>query len=807
MSGRPGPISAPDDARSLTRTVVTLCAAAWIIRLLFVTLAEPVSGDERQLAALCTTDNAVRFVEEAGWGPRWDMIRTESAGRIGWYVLHMLWARVNPATGRGVWTLPFLCSLVAAAALVLAASGLAGSDERPATADATRRREMTLFALAAISLSPWAFSYSIRALGTIHAAMFLSLALLAFSISRGAAAWLQGGLMLGCAFVTHYSTGPVIVALAGGLLASQLVRAFDPGVPLARRATECLLLPLAGAAAAVAPLRLVETWSGLSATPETWFGRIASHENLGGENIARFPIPAAHWFRMTLELEPMLALALAVPTGVALRLLPRRPTAALPVMLFSALPAAFALMGGGGVGEPRPLILPIPFWIATGVFIGWGIARGPRAAPADTRRAQPSAPQADFRALALSRAPLDATCLAATAALIGIGFFAFRPLSQLSRSVFAAWPVGVLAATLAFSVAGGRRAMLLRALLPPAALAFALGTVAGVAGKTTRLRAERVETTRPWLVPTVYEDALFKEDWIRLSERAGDDVIRVGPMTRLHPAIASDEEFNKGERMGFRLRSLGLADRISGRDFLNSRIYSEPMRGTPGGARPGTPLAPPRARTAILPPDPTAGSDAVPDVGSDDLNQDPVRAKLRPARVHPDRGLELVLAPRVAAGHVVRYDSGVVDPGIEAAPDRDHILSFEWAAVGPFAAEGTRAAVGADPPRAPDSPGTDASGAEDPRAEIDVARKGARWHRFSAAVTTDPSGSILLHLNVRPPAADDAGAGPVGIYLRRIGLREIAPTSSGGRTSRGIGEPDALEIPGLRTPGVSEGNR
>jgi len=622
----------------LRRLVFAICIAAWALRVLFLCIPDPLSIDEVSALTASEYGTASQFVATSNWAERWDLANHFRQWHILWIVPHALWGYVLPSNGQMAYGLTFLTALVAMAALAGAARHLYGD-------------RGFLLCLLVTSLSPLFLNYTVRALGTMPAVMWLCLALYlltapGWTIGR----WSGAGLCLGLAFGTSFGAGVPILAIASGLAVSLLRTLREESLPLGEKVRRCLVCPLLGLLAALVPLAAVEAAARYAGGVYADFLR--HHTML---EVTAWLGPPGLWLREMFELDPLLEVAALVGTAYAVRdlSLTRGRRVALGV---GAVAVVTLLLVSTAEAAPRAVV-SLALFAAVGMTVCAGRLL-------ERRWAQARALEADVPRAAPATTPFGEGALVPALLAVLLVLTSARSLGNMPRLAFPAWPLLVL----------GLLGLLLRGLSDfyPAlvrgtavlgSVLLLVGAGATLHAKSAHARARAYAVQHPYLQQLTYQDfwsnAAIAQNLARLRRRASPDVAIIGPLTTLYPASCYEEDPYKILLFRNALRAFGVGDVFTAEEIIWASVFFEAGDGEPGRLPPpGTPDVPDRVE--------------VMDAGG----------KPAPPRIHPYRGIELRF-PRWRQTGPIEMEATLVLP---ADPDGEDIFGFEYLALAPYVA-------------------------------------------------------------------------------------------------------------------------
>lgn len=723
----------PRAARAATEPrvgfVLALCAAAWVVRFLFLaTTPSYLSGDEIDARASASIQHVEDFLLSTNPAERWTRAENLAHGpRLVWLLGFNVWGAVLRGPPETAW----LFALLAAAVGTLALAGTAG---------AMFGRRAAAFALAFASLSPMALNYSIRTIGAVFAFAWICLALrLLARPGWRPSSWIGGGACMGIAFAWHYGSGVAILAIGAGLAASAAARPFRAGTP-GDRASQTLLHPVAGALAALAPPAALEAWARVAGV--SYFALLTSHGNLALDEHG----PPGHWLRVLWELDPAIEILVAAFATRAVLAGGMSPVARIGAVL-----AALACFAVVAFALPEALVrarVSVAACAVVGIAFGAALARGARKGATAAADDDDEPPLACAPAGESVPAPFGTLALGVSVVAAFAIFTAVRAFGEMPRQTFPAWPLFALAiAGFASRALAADFPRVFRVHLAVAAPAFALGAWALFGARTLPVRRSLFEERNRDLIRLDYIQFADESHYETLARRANDEIRVFAPPLAAYPSNQYEEEVFKDKAIRELLARRGVADLFARPTLVNASAHFAPA--DPTGETippPGTPLAPPAFAV-------------------EDESGRAIRA-----RVHPERGVE------------IRFPRGrLAEPSRRVASLRPE----------PAAAGATNATEG-DPVEtvvaglelavvAPNAP---------PGAEVFVRARLGETELFAGALSLEPArggfrtvhatgprgdGAIVVEATLTPPAPE-AGAPrayvpPIAVYARRAFVR------------------------------------
>ncbi len=626
----------------LRRIVFAVCIGTWVVRALFLSVPDPLSIDELSALTASEYGTASRFINTTDWAERWDIANHFRQWHILWTVPHSIWGYLFPSNGQMAYALTQASALVAMLALAGAARHLYG--ERG-----------FLLCLLLASISPLALNYTVRALGTMPAAMWVCLALFFFTSPRWSAwSWIGGGLCLGLAFGASFGAGAAILAIAGGLGVSVLRLLLAPDIRPREKIWKCGVGPVTGAIVAVLPLVPVELSARYAGSTYSEFLR--HHTMLV---LTAWLGPYGLWLRELLELDPLLQVILFAAMAYTFR------TPSFGGLQKTLLGTGYALMLGLLVlstdkAAPR-VFVSLGLFALVGVAVGVTriLERGWLAAPALDDEI-PVAPPV--------RAPFDRPSLAVSIAVLVVFLTLWRNLSNMPRVVFPSWPLLVLAIVgLTLRVVPSHYPGAIRGTALLGSLLFLMGAGATYHAKSAHSRSQAYAAQHPYMKELTYQSFWRNtQGYGRLSTRARYDLVVIGPLAGLYPASVYEEDPFKILFFRSALKGFGLEHVLTAEQMIWASIFYEESRPASDlSPPPGTPEAPEEAR----------GVDA--------------DAKPFVPRIHPYRGIELRF-PAGKRDQPAEMSATIVLP---ADPGKDGSFGFELMAFTPYVPAGTRLTV------------------------------------------------------------------------------------------------------------------
>lgn len=500
-----------------------------LVRISFIRQAEPLSGDESALVHCLSKSR--EFVHQLDWSQRWTALERHAQGRVLWVLSHLAWDNLTHLGPAAPGMLNTICSLVAGAALIAAARNLYG-------------RRAAYWTCLLVFLSPLFLVFSVRMIATMPAIMWIGIALAC--LSRPACGWFRAavaGLCLGLAFVTHYGTGVVILAVAAGMAWQTLLHARK------KNAGERMVRIAVGAAAAVIPPLACELWARRS--NGVYFQRLIAHENIGSVMSGDAAGPHGLFLRALIELDPLICVLIVF---VLLSSIFDRQSNAISRLAWAMTLALLGTATFSGLAGASAHARGMTAAVAVAGCAMWMVSRAALRRPLD-ERGMPASSEALFSRTSLGTAAIVAMAL----------FFFARPLGCMPRLMFTAWPLIVLLAAGGASRFDWRMPTLLfRGMAVAAFLGFMVGAAWIDRAKTTRTRTEAFRAAHPDWQGLAYTDLLAERPYAyeRLTHRDGAALKIIGAPERFYPAHYLEEEPYKTAFVGRRIASAGLGDAL-----------------------------------------------------------------------------------------------------------------------------------------------------------------------------------------------------------------------------------------------------
>ncbi len=538
--------------RRLPRPVLVAVVAAWAVRAVLLCYSAPVSDEYLALRA-ASAPVVAKFFAADDAAARWRIVRDLTTGdRPLWAVSHLLWGRVLPSNGGAAYALSLAAALLAALALAAAARRILGRDE-------------AALVLVLASFSPLLLYYAASVMALALCAMWVCLAL--FFLASPAWRtweWAAGGLCLGVAFGTHMAAGAPALGLALALGISAVRAARDRSLAARERVRRSVALPLAGAAAAAAPLGGIAIWA--RGAGDSYLGRLVHHENFGFADLG----PRGLWLRQLLELDPMIEVILVVVACAAIFGTARRRGLRIAAAAGAAVGAGVLALSLRAAPWRAPVSLAA--FAALGVAAGLAGVFGP--GTAGTGTAGDTGPRDRSTAL-------TPRTLATGAALIAVLFTVWRPVSAMPRLVFPSWPLFVL--VLVGCARAALAAPVRRWVAPVAGLGcvlLALGVYSMVRLRSVPARADAAAAAHPGWRRLRFEDLWKFDDRMRaggwLATRAAFDVEVVRGAPDLDPICTYEEEPYKIAFMAEMVRDFGLGGVLTAHEIPWAEILFDP---------------------------------------------------------------------------------------------------------------------------------------------------------------------------------------------------------------------------------------
>jgi hypothetical protein len=628
------------------RIIFFVVVAAWAVRAFFLSVPNPLSIDEVSALAGGEYGTAARFVATSDWAERWDVANHFRQWHILWIALHSAWGYLFASDGQTAYALTVVAALVAMLATAGSARHLYGE------------RGYQL-ALLITSVSPLCLNYTVRVLGAMPATMFLSLALFFFTSERPRVwRWIAGGFCMGTAFGISFGAGAVIVALAAGLGLSIVRALLDTEVARKKKIWRCGVAPIMGMIAALVPLAPIELSARHAGAPYSDF--LLHHTMLV---LGAWPGPYGLWLRELFELDPLLQVLVFVTMAYALR------AATLD-------PRPKSLLGAAGVAMVALLFFSLD-QAPPRVFVSLGLFALAACAVFFSRILERECPTAgvedDPKTEALAvEAPFDYRSLVVGILILAVVLTASRNLSNMTRLVFPAWPLFILALIgLLLRTFVNRYTAVVRVIAVLGSVLFLVGAGATFHAKSAHSRARAYAAQRPYMRQLIYENFWDADSAARsyggLSTRARYDVAVFGPPAELYPASAYEEDPYKILLFRNNLAAFGLGRILTGEEIIWASIFYEDGRAESDRPPPGIPDAPEDARGLDA-----AGNPFIP-------------------RVHPHRGVEMRFPARDSGGPAEMS----MTIALPAELEKEGAIGFEFMAFTPYVPAGTRLIISA----------------------------------------------------------------------------------------------------------------